>query len=137
MSGTYSAETGRGAAACTEQAAFEFGATEQGFRIEVIFADHQNKPDLGASIARQWFDREGVDAIVDGAASSVALAINTVVRQKSKVFLDSSSATPALTGKQCSPNTVHWTHDTYMLGRSTGETLVKTGGDTWYFVMAD
>ncbi|MGH7068315.1 MAG: ABC transporter substrate-binding protein [Acetobacteraceae bacterium] len=142
MSGTYSAETGRGSVACTEQAAVDsgeefFGATPHGVTIEVISADHQNKPDLGVSIARQWFDREGVDAIVDGAASSVALAVNTVVKQKNKVFLDSSSATPDLTGKACTPNTVHWPYDTYMLGRSTGETLVKSGGDSWYFMTAD
>ena len=137
MSGTYSADTGKGSLACTEQAVAEFNAGNHALAVEVVSADHQNKPDIGASIARQWFDRDGVDVIVDVPTSSVALAVNTVVRQENKVFLVSGSATPDLTGKQCSPNTLHWTYDTYMLGRSTGEALVKTGGDTWYFVTAD
>lgn len=137
MSGTYSAETGKGSLACTQQAVAEFTAAHKDFGVEVISADHQNKPDVGATIARQWFDRDGVDAIVDVPTSSVALAVNTVVREKNKVFLNSGAGTPDLTGKQCSPNTVHWSYDTYMLGRSTGQALVKAGGDTWYFITAD
>ena len=124
MSGTYSADTGKGSLACTEQAVAEFNAGNHALAVEVVSADHQNKPDIGASIARQWFDRDGVDVIVDVPTSSVALAVNTVVRQENKVFLVSGSATPDLTGKQCSPNTLHWTYDTYMLGRSTGVALV-------------
>ncbi len=137
MSGTYSANTGKGSLACTEQAVAEFNAGAHGFAVEVVSADHQNKPDVGASIARQWIDRDGVDVIVDVPTSSVALAVNTVVRQNNKVFLASGPATPDLTGKQCSPNTLHWTYDTYMLSRSTGGALVKAGGDTWYFITAD
>ncbi|MGH7102253.1 MAG: ABC transporter substrate-binding protein [Acetobacteraceae bacterium] len=137
MSGTYSAETGKGSVACTEQAASEFMAAHPGFKVEVVSADHQNKPDVGSTIARQWFDRDGVDAIVDVPTSSVALAVNTVVKEKNKAFLNSGAGTPDLTGKQCTPNTVHWSYDTYMLGRSTGQALVKAGGDTWYFITAD
>lgn len=137
MSGTYSSDTGKGSLSCTQQAVAEFNAAGHGFSVEVVSADHQNKPDIGASIARQWFDRDGVDVIVDVPTSSVALAVNTVVRQENKVFLASGPATPDLTGKQCSPNTLQWTYDTYMLGRSTGEALVKSGGDTWYFITAD
>ncbi len=137
MSGTYSAETGKGSLTCTQQAVSEFMAAHPGFAVEVISADHQNKPDVGATLARQWFDRDGVDVIVDVPTSSVALAVNTVVKEKNKVFLVSGAATPDLTGKQCSPNTLHWTYDTYMLGRSTGEAMVKSGGDTWYFITAD
>lgn len=137
MSGAYSAITGKGSLACTQQAADEFMKAHPGMKVEVISADHQNKPDVGVSIATQWFDRDGVDAIVDCPTSSVALAVNTVVRAKNKAFLNSGAGTSDLTGKQCSPNTVHWAYDTYMLGRSTGEALVKAGGDTWYFVTVD
>lgn len=137
MTGPYSSTTGRGSVVCAEQAAKEFNAANKGFEVEVVFADHQNKPDVGATIARRWLDREGVDAIVGVPTSSVALAVNTVVREKNKVYLNTGAGTPALTGKQCSPNTVHWSYDTYMLGRSTGGALVKTGGKTWYFITAD
>ena len=105
--------------------------------MEVLSADHQNKPDVGVSIARQWFDRDGVDAIVDVPTSSVGLAVNTVCREKNKVYLNSGTGTSDLTGPQCSPNTIHWTYDTYMLGRSTGGATVKEGGDTWFFITAD
>ena len=105
--------------------------------VEVISADHQNKPDLAVSIARQWIDRDGVDMILDVPTSSVALAVPGVVKEKNKVFLVSAGATAALTGEQCSPNFVHWTYDTYMLAKSTGGAMVKAGGDTWYFPPAD
>ncbi|MGH7122066.1 MAG: ABC transporter substrate-binding protein [Acetobacteraceae bacterium] len=137
MSGPYAALAGPGSVVCTKEAAQEFMAANKDFGVEVVSADHQNKPDVGASIARQWFDRDGVDAIVDVPTSSVALAVNTVVKEKNKVFLCAGAGTPDLTGKQCTPNTVHWSYDTYMLGRSTGEALVKTGGTTWYFITAD
>jgi branched-chain amino acid transport system substrate-binding protein len=103
----------------------------------VRVADHQNKPDIGAGIARQWFDQDGVDAIIDVPTSSVALAVNSVCREKNKVLLNNGAATTDLTGAQCSPNTVHWTYDTYMLAHSTGGAMVKAGGDTWYFITAD
>ncbi len=103
----------------------------------MISADHQNKADIGAGIARQWFDRDGVDLILDVPNSAVALAVSGVAREKDKVFIASGSATTALTGDQCSPNTVHWTYDTYMLAHSTGGALVSAGGTSWFFVGAD
>ena len=135
MSGPYRDTGGPLSVACTRQAVKEFG--NQGFAVEVVNADHQNKPDLGASIARRWYDEDGVDMIVDVPTSSVALAVNSVTREKNKVFLDSGAGTTDLTGSQCSPNTVHWTYDVYMLARSTGGAMVKAGGDSWYFVTAD
>jgi branched-chain amino acid transport system substrate-binding protein len=135
MSGPYADEGGQTSVACTRQAVQDFG--DHGFDVEVIFGDHQNKPDVGAGLVRQWFDQDGVDAIVDVPTSSVALAVNTICREKNKVFLNSGAATTDLTGAQCSPNTVQWTYDTYMLARSTGGAMVKAGGDSWYFVTAN
>ena len=135
QSGPYRDDGGPTGAICARQAVQEFG--DKGFDVEVLVADHQNKPDIGAGIARQWFDREGVDALVDVPTSSVALAINTVCREKNKVMLNSGAATTDLTGAQCSPNTIHWTYDTYMLAKSTGGAMVKAGGDTWFFITAD
>jgi branched-chain amino acid transport system substrate-binding protein len=103
----------------------------------VISADHQNKPDIGVSIARQWFDVEKVDVVVDVPNSGVGLAVNNVVKEKNGVYINSGAGTSDLTNAQCSPNTVHWTYDTYMLANSTGRSLVKTGGDTWFFLTAD
>ena len=139
QSGPYRDDTGLTSVACVRQAVQEFGGISGpgGFTVEVLSADHQNKPDVGAGIARQWFDRDGVDAIIDVPTSSVALAVNQVCREKNKVHLNSGAATPDLTGKQCSPNTVAWTYDTYMLAKSTGGAMVKQGGDTWFFITAD
>ena len=136
MSGLYRDIAGPGSVACTRQAVQDFG-NQAGLSVEVIAADHQNKPDVGSNIARQWFDRDGVDVIVDVPTSSVALAVNGVVKEKNKVFLNSTAATADLTGSACTPNTVHWTYDTWMLARSTGGALVKAGGDTWFFITAD
>jgi len=108
-----------------------------GTPIEVIFADHQNKPDIGSTIARQWFDVDKVDVIVDVPTSSVALAVSEVTRAKNKVFLVSGAAASDLTGKNCSPNTIHWTYDTWSLANGTGKYTVKAGGDTWFFLTAD
>ena len=135
MSGPYRDTGGPLSVACTKLAAKEFG--NQGFAVEVVNADHQNKPDLGASIARRWIDEDGVDVILDVPTSSVALAVNSVVREKNKVYLNSGAGTVDLTGSQCSPNTVHWTYDVYMLAKSTGGAMVKAGGDSWFFVTAD
>jgi branched-chain amino acid transport system substrate-binding protein len=135
FSGTYRDVTGPTELACIRQAAAEFA--NRGFTVEVLYGDNQNKPDVGSNLARQWIDRDGVDVIVDGGASSVALAVNDVVRERNKVFLNTSSATSDLTGKSCSPNTVHWTYDTWMLAKSTGGATVRAGGDSWYFVTAD
>ena len=135
MSGPYADDGGPVSLACTRQAVQEWG--DKGFDVEVVFGDHQNKPDVGSSIARQWFDQDGVDAIVDVPTSSVALAVNTVCREKNKVFLNSGAATTDLTGAQCTANTIHWTYDTYMLANSTAGAMVKAGGDSWYFITAD
>jgi branched-chain amino acid transport system substrate-binding protein len=135
LSGTYRDVTGPVEVACIRQAAAEFA--DRGFAIEVIAADNQNRPDVGSNITRTWFDRDGVDAVVDGGASSVALAVNDIVREKNKVFLNISSATSDLTGRACSPNTVHWTYDTWMLAHSTGAATVRAGGDSWFFITAD
>jgi branched-chain amino acid transport system substrate-binding protein len=136
QSGPYRDDGGPTGAICVRQAVQEFAASK-GLNVEVLVADHQNKPDIGVAIARQWFDQGGVDAVVDVPTSSVALAINSVCREKDKVLLNSGAATTDLTGLQCSPNTVHWTYDTYMLAKSTGGAMVKAGGDTWYFITAD
>jgi branched-chain amino acid transport system substrate-binding protein len=136
QSGPYRDDTGPTGVACARQAVQEFTAGRD-MVVEVLSADHQNKPDIGAAIARQWFDQDGVDAIVDVPTSSVALAVNSVCREKNKVMLNSGAASADLTGKQCSPNTVHWTYDTYMLAKSTGGAMVKAGGDSWFFITAD
>jgi branched-chain amino acid transport system substrate-binding protein len=106
-------------------------------KVEVVAGDHQNKPDVGANLARQWYDVDHVDVIVDVPTSSVALAINEVTREKNKVFLGSGPASSDLTGPKCSPNTIQWTYDTWMLANGTGKAVVKTGGDSWFFLTAD
>ena len=137
MSGPYMNTGGPTSIVCTKQALEDFGVSGKGLNVEVINADHQNKPDLAVSIARQWFDRDGVDMLLDVPTSSVALAVQSVAREKNKVYLNSGAASSDLTGKACSPNTIHWTYDTYMLARSTGGAMVKAGGDSWYFLTAD
>ena len=136
QSGPYSNTGGVTSVLAAKQAVEEF-AQSQGLTVEVIAADHQNKPDLAVSIARQWFDRDGVDMLLDVPTSSVALALQSVVREKNKVYLNSGATSSALTGEQCSPNFVHWTYDTFMLAKSTGGAMVKAGGDSWYFMTAD
>jgi branched-chain amino acid transport system substrate-binding protein len=106
-------------------------------KVEIVSADHQNKPDVGAGIARQWYDTDKVDAIFDVPTSSVALAVNEITREKKKAFIISGAASSDLSGKACSPNSVHWTYDTWMLANGTGSAIVKTGGDSWFFVTAD
>ena len=135
MSGMYRDVTGQTSVAAVRQAVQDFGP--RGFSVEILAADHQNKPDVGVSIARAWFDRDGVDCLVDVATSSVALAVNDLVRDKNKVHLNSSAASSDLTGKGCSPNMVHWTYDTWMLANSVGGATVRAGGDSWYFITAD
>src|SRR5436853_5060674 len=109
----------------------------KGMKVELLSADHLNKPDVGSSIARQWYDVDKVDVIVDVPTSSIALAISQITREKGKAFLVSGAATSDLTGKACSPNTIHWTYDTWMLANGTGNAIVRTGGDSWYFITAD
>src|SRR5215813_3694820 len=137
MSGPYMNTGGQTSVICTKQALEDFGVSGKGMNVEVINADHQNKPDLAVSIARQWFDRDGVDMLLDVPTSSVALAVQSVAREKNKVYLNSGAASSDLTGKACSPNFVHWTYDTYMLAKSTGGAMVKAGGNSWFFLTAD
>jgi branched-chain amino acid transport system substrate-binding protein len=137
MSGLYSDISGPGSAIAAKMAVEDFGAAQKGMKVEIVSADHQNKPDVGTSIARQWIDVDKVDVIVDVPTSSVALAISEVVREKNKVFLVSGAAASDLTGPKCSPSTIHWTYDTWALANGTGKALVKTGGDTWFFLTAD
>ncbi|MGY4800432.1 ABC transporter substrate-binding protein [Teichococcus aerofrigidensis] len=137
MSGPYRDTGGPGSLAATKLAAEEFMAAHPGITVEVLSADHQNRADVGSNIARTWYDQDGVDMIMDVPTSSVALAVSNVTREKNKAFVNSGAASTELTGAQCSPNTVHWTYDTYMLARTTGGALTKAGGDSWFFITAD
>ncbi len=137
MSGPYKDLAGPGAVAAVHQALEEFGVSGKGIKVEVLSADHLNKPDVGTSIARQWFDRDGVDLIVEVANSGVALAVAGVAKEKNKAYINSGAATSDLTGAQCNANTIHWVYDTYMLAKSTGGAMVKAGGTSWYFITAD
>ena len=137
MSGNYRDTNGPTSVACVRQAVEDSGLTAQGVTVEVLSGDHQNKGDVGAAIARRWLDQDGVDVIVDVPVTSVALAVNHLVRERNKVYLNSSGATADLTGSACSPNTVKWTYDTYMLAKSSGGAVVRAGGTRWYFIAAD
>jgi branched-chain amino acid transport system substrate-binding protein len=137
MSGPYKDLAGPNAIAAVHQALEEYGVAGKGFKVEVLSADHLNKPDVGATVARQWFDRDGVDLIVEVANSGVALAVAGVAKEKNKVYINSGAATSDLTGSACNANTIHWVYDTYMLAKSTGGAMVKNGGDSWFFITAD
>ncbi|MBV8754224.1 MAG: ABC transporter substrate-binding protein [Hyphomicrobiales bacterium] len=137
MSSLYADLAGQGSVAAARMAVEDFKPAEKGLKVEIVSADHQNKPDVGSNIVRQWIDVDKVDVIVDVPTSSVALAVNEVVREKNSVFLVSGAAASDLTGPKCSPNTVHWTYDTWALANGTGKALVKTGGDSWFFITAD
>jgi branched-chain amino acid transport system substrate-binding protein len=137
QSSLYADLTGQGSVLAARMAVEDYGAAAKGLKVEIIFADHQNKADVGSAIARQWYDADKVDVIVDVPNSAVALAVNQVTRDKGKAFLVSGAASSDLTGKACSPNTIHWTYDTWALANGTGNAIVKTGGDTWFFITAD
>jgi branched-chain amino acid transport system substrate-binding protein len=137
MSSLYADLSGAGSVAAARMAVEDFGAAKKGMKVEIISADHQNKPDVGSAIARQWYDVDKVDAIFDTPNSGVALAVNQITRDKRKAFIVSGAATADLTGKACSPNTVHWTYDTWMLANGTGSAIVKSGGNSWFFITAD
>ena len=137
QSGLYADLGGPGSTLAAQMAVEDSGLAAKGWKIDIISGDHQNKPDIGTAIARQWFDVDKVDVIVDVPNSGVALAVNNVIREKNGVYINSGAATSDLTNAQCSPNTVHWTYDTYMLAHTTGQALVKAGGDTWFFLTAD
>jgi branched-chain amino acid transport system substrate-binding protein len=136
-SGVYADLSGEGSVIAAQMAVEDFKAAEKGIKVDIISADHQNKPDVGSNIARQWYDQDGVDVILDVPTSSVALAVSQITREKNKILINSGAGSTDLTGKQCSPNTIHWTYDTYALGNGTGTAMVKRGGDTWFFITAD
>ena len=138
QSGLYADLSGQGSVWAAKKAIEDFCKTTKCHdKIEVVFADHQNKPDIGSNVARQWFDVDGVDVIVDVPTSSVALGVSNITKEKNKVFLVSGAATSDLSGKACTPNTIHWTYDTWALANGTGQAIVKTGGTTWFFLTAD
>jgi len=137
QSGLYADLGGPGSTLAAQMAVEDSGLAAKGWKIDVISGDHLNKPDVGTNIARQWFDVDKVDVIVDVPNSGVALAVNNVVKEKNGVYINSGAATSDLTNAQCSPNTIHWTYDTYMVAKSTGQALVKAGYDTWFFLVAD
>jgi branched-chain amino acid transport system substrate-binding protein len=136
-SGLYSDLGGAGSTLAAQMAIEDSGLAAKGWKIDLISADHQNKPDIATTIARQWIDVEKVDILMDVLNSGVALAVNNLVKEKNSIMINTGAATSDLTNAQCSPNTIHWVYDTYMLANSTGQALVKAGGDTWYFLTAD
>jgi branched-chain amino acid transport system substrate-binding protein len=135
QSGVYRDQGGPGSQACVRQAVAEF-AGQHGLNVEVLVADHQNKPDIGLAIARQWFD-QGVDVLLDIQGSAIALAVNNLVRERDKVMLACNVGVSDLTGHACTPNTVHWAYDTQMLTRTTATAMLRQGGDTWFTIRAD
>ena len=137
MSSLYADATGPGSLVAARIAAADFMKSHPNVKVDVVSGDHQNKPDVGSQIANQWFDVDHVDMIIDVPNSGVALAISQIANQKNKVFIGSGPATSDLTGPKCNANTVHWTYDTWMLANGTGKALVKTGGDTWFFLTSD
>jgi branched-chain amino acid transport system substrate-binding protein len=137
MSSLYTDLAGAGSVIAAKLAVEDSGIEKRGYKVEFVSADHQNKPDVGSAIARQWYDVDKVDVIVDVPNSGVALAVNQITKDKGKAFLVSGAASSDLTGKACSPNTIHWTYDTWMLANGTGGAIVKTGGDSWFFLTAD
>src|ERR1700723_1600214 len=137
MSSLYADATGKGSLAAVEMAVADYGAKVKGKPVEVVSADHQNKADIGLTIARNWYDNEKVDAIFDVPTSSVALPISALTREKNRIHINSGGGSSDITGPACSPNTVHWTYDTYALSSVAGKAMVKRGEDTWFFITAD
>lgn len=136
-SGLYADATGAGSTLAAQMAVEDSGLIEKGWKINIIAADHQNKPDIGTNIARKWIDEDKVDAIVGLGSSGVALAVNQLIHSKNNVALIASAGTSDLTGTACTPNTIHWTYDTYALANSTGTAITRAGGNTWFFITAD
>jgi len=138
MSGPYSDIGGPGSVIAAKMAVEDYlKATKSTLKVEVVSADHQNKPDVGSNIARQWYDTDKVDMITDVPTSSVGLAIAQISKDKNKAHVNTGSATADLTGKSCNPNVVHWLYDTWMLANGTGKAIVKNGGTSWFFLTAD
>ncbi len=137
LSGPYRDITGPTSVACVRQAIEDFGVSGKGLQVEVVTGDHQNKADIGANLARQWFDRDGVDMITDVPNSSVALAVAQVAKDKNKAYVNSSMGVEFTTSPQCNANTIQWTYDVYMVSKLTGGAVVRAGGNNWFFVTAD
>jgi branched-chain amino acid transport system substrate-binding protein len=137
MSSLYADLGGPGSAIAAKMAVQDFGADQKGMKVEIISGDHQNKADVGSTMANSWFDVDKVDMIIDVPNSGVALAVSEVARQKNKIFIVSGAAASDLTGPKCNANTIHWTYDTWMLANGTGKAKVKNGGDTWFFLTSD
>ena len=137
QSGLYADLGGPGSTLAAQMAVEDSGLAAKGWKIDIVSGDHLNKPDVGVNIARQWFDVDKVDVIVDVPNSGVALAVSNIVKEKNGVFIDSGAGTSDLTNAQCTPNTIHWTYDTYTLAHGTGSALTKAGGDSWFFLTAD
>jgi branched-chain amino acid transport system substrate-binding protein len=137
MTGIFSDGTGQGSVIGAQLAVEEFGRNVLGKPVEVIFGDHQNKPDVGANIAREWYDQQGVDVILDVPVSSIGIAVQTFARERNKMFITSAGGSADLTGKFCSPNFIQWTYTTYALAHVAGKAMLDRGGDTWFFIVAD
>ena len=136
-SGVYADLSGEGSVVAARMAVEDFGAADKGMGVEIISADHQNKPDIGSNIARQWYDEEGVNAILDVPTSSVALAVAEITAEKNGVLIDSGAGSTELTQGQCQPTTIHWTYDTAALANGTGKAMTEAGGKKWFFLTAD
>lgn len=137
MSGPFADVSGNGSVEAARMAVEKLGGNIGEAPVEVVFADHQNKADIASQIARKWIDTEGVDVIVDTPNSAVALAVSEIVRQTDKVLLVSAAAAADLTGEKCTPNTVHWTYDTWALANTTARAVIADGGQKWFFLTAD
>ena len=137
MSGPYADITGRSSLLAVQMAAEEFGGTVLGRKIEIVSADHLNKPDLGSAIARKWYDQDGVSVIIGVGSSSVALAIRAYTRERGLLDIYTTTGTSDLTGSGCSPTGFHWMHDTYALSKVIASAGVRSGGDTWFLIVAD
>ncbi|MHB1110902.1 MAG: ABC transporter substrate-binding protein [Devosia sp.] len=136
-SGIYADLSGEGSVIAAKMAVEDFGAAAKGINVEIVSADHQNKPDIASNIARQWYDQDGVDLIVDVPTSSAAFAVSDITKEKGKIFINSGAASSDLTGAKCSPNTIHWTYDTWALAKGTGGAMVAAGKKKWFFITAD
>src|SRR3990170_4320893 len=136
-SGIYADLSGEGSVIAAKMAVEDFDAAGKGITVEVVSADHQNKPDIASNIARQWYDQDGVDLIVDVPTSSAAFAVSDVTKEKNKIFINSGAGSADLTGSKCSPNTIHWTYDTWALAKGTGGAMVAEGNTKWFFITAD
>ena len=137
LSGLYADLGGQGSIVAAEMAVEDSGMKAKGWNIDIVSADHQNKPDIATGIVRRWIDTDKVDVLVDVLNSGVALAVNNVVKEKNSIMLNSGAGSSELTNSQCTPNTIHFAYDTYMLAHSTGSAMVKAGGDSWFFITAD